>query len=89
MALIDSGAAVSLIGVSIIADLDGMDKKGVLDMSMVGPSGECIKTFGKLTVALWIGQEEIKAELIIADIRRKMILGMDMLEKLQSVIELA
>ena len=88
MALIDSGAAVSLIGVSIIADLDGMDKKGVLDMSMVGPSGECIKTFGKLTVALWIGQEEIKAELIIADIRRKMILGMDMLEKLQSVIDL-
>ena len=87
-ALIDSGAAVSLIGASMVAEMDEMDKKGVLDMSMVGPSGECIETFGKLTVALWIGQEEIKAELIIADIRRKMILGMDMLEKLHSVIDL-
>lgn len=85
-ALIDTGAQISILKATLVKD--GMVMKpyyGVLH----GATGDVINTPGMVAIKIEVGKIRMKCELVLAEVAEEAILGMDVLARMDAVVNIA
>ena len=87
-ALIDTGAATSIVQRSFLTNNGSPDQKiEPDDVTLVGPNNVSIETFGKTKLDVDLGGESFQTHVVVADISQLLILGNDFLRRHKMVLD--